>query len=101
MAKHKKIDILKKNKFPKIKLIGDLASDFSKTDVIECKIELRFNKEAIVEECKGVMDYSEDRIALNVKGGMVVFEGSALCLHSFEDSTAVIRGQIVNIGYEI
>ena len=101
MAKNKKLDVLKKGKISKIKLIGDLASDFSKGDVLKSKIELNFNKEAIVEDCRGVNDYSDKRIVLNVLGGILIFEGEGLTLHSYEASTAIIKGNFSNIGYEI
>ncbi len=101
MAKHKKLDILRKGRISRIKLIGELASDFSKDDVLSSKIELNFNKEAIIEDCKGVLDYGDTRIVLNVRGGLIIFEGANLCLHSFESSVAVIKGDFINISYEL
>ncbi len=101
MAKSKKLDVLKKGKFSRIKLIGDITSDFSKNNVLMSKVELNFNKEAIVEDCRGVNDYSDKRIVLNVRGGFLIFEGDGLTLHSYESSTAIIKGNFSNIGYEL
>lgn len=100
MAKHKKIDILSQHKQMKIKLKG-LSSDISKSDMTGCKIELRFNREAIIDDCRGVAQYSDTRISLNVKGGLIIFEGSGLTLYSFDESTATVRGVFTNIGFEV
>lgn len=97
MAKFKKINILKKAKKTKIILSEKLAD----VDVTECKLELRFNREIMIEGCKGVIDYSSDRISLNVEKGIVLIEGSNLHLHSFEDSCAIIKGVFTNVGFEV
>ncbi|MBE6775705.1 MAG: hypothetical protein E7543_05885 [Ruminococcaceae bacterium] len=99
MKSSKKLNILSKTKKMRIKF-RELSSDISSTDVLNCKIELRFNKEAIIDECKGVLDYSDTKICLNVVGGVIVFEGAALSLQALEDTTAIIKGTFTNISFE-
>ena len=97
MSKSKKINILKNARKTKIILNQKLAD----IDVTECKLELRFNREITIEGCKGVIDYSTDRISLNVEKGIVIIEGSNLQLHSFDDSCATIKGVFTNVGFEV
>lgn len=98
--KHKKISVLSKIKKTKIKF-KELSSDFTKDNIIACKIDMHFNNEAVIEECKTIIDYSDERISLSVAGGVVIFEGTNLTLYSFEESTAIIRGYIITVSFEV
>lgn len=100
MSKSKKINILKKAKQTKI-ILNQKFPNISDMDLTECKLELRFNREIIVEGCKGVIDYSSERISLNVDKGIIVIEGSNLQLHSFDDNLAIIKGVFTNVGFEV
>ena len=97
MSKSKKINILKKAKNTKI----ILNQKFEDIDITECKLELRFNREVMVEGCKGVIDYCGERISLNVDKGIIIVEGSGLHLHSFDDNCAIVKGVFTNIGFEV
>ena len=76
--------------------ISTLGSDMLPNGV---RIETFSNKEAIVEGCKGILEYSDEYIKLNVGCGNVGFFGTGLYAHSFSDETLVIKGRIKNIEY--
>ena len=63
------------------------------------KIELIGNREAVVDGCRGVAEYSDNVIRLNISGGSICFFGSNLeitCLYSNE---ATLKGIITNIEF--
>lgn len=63
------------------------------------KIELIGNREAIVDGCRGVAEYGDNAIRLNISGGSVCFFGKNLeitCLYSNE---AIIKGAISNMEF--
>ena len=100
MPNSKKLNILKKAKNTKI-IFNEKFSDLRELDVSECKLELRFNREIIIEGCKGVIDYSSERISINVEKGIIIIEGANLHLHSFQDNCAIIKGVFTNVGFEV
>lgn len=63
------------------------------------RIETFSNKEAIIEGCKGILEYSDEYIKLNIGCGNVGFFGVGLYAHSFFNETLVIKGKIKNIEY--
>ena len=98
MPKHKKLNILSRAQKTRIQLRG-LSANLSKNDLAACKIELRFNREAIIDGCRGVADYNETRICLNVDKGLIVIEGEGLSLFSFDEGSAIVRGKFDSIGF--
>ncbi|HHW46535.1 MAG TPA: sporulation protein [Clostridiales bacterium] len=64
-------------------------------------IELSTNREAVVDGCRGVIDYNEDRIKLNLGRGTVTFKGRNLQISSFNQSLAVIRGFILSLEFNM
>ncbi len=99
MKKKKMLKVL--NKSDNIKLcFRQLAADIQESNLRGCKIELIFNKEAIIDGCKAVSDYGDSRITLNVEGGLFIIDGSDLHLYSFENGRAVIRGTFTTIGFD-
>lgn len=100
MAKKKKLNVLSKLKKNKIKLT-ELTSEFSVSEITSCKIDMHFNKEAIIEDCKTIIDYNDNRISLSVNGGVVIFDGQKLNMFSFDNNTAIIKGIISNVTFEV
>lgn len=100
MSKSKKINILKKARNAKI-ILNQKYPDIAALDVTECRLELRFNREIIIDGCKGVIDYSDQRISVNAEKGIVIIEGTGLCLQSFDEHCAVIVGTFTNIQFEV
>ena len=62
-------------------------------------IELSSNREATVDGCKGVMEYEECRIKLNIGSGSVTFCGRGLEITNLIGNQAVIAGFITGLEY--
>ncbi len=63
-------------------------------------IELCGNREATVDGCRGVLEYSDCRIALNTGKLTVRFCGCDLCIASMQNGQAVIKGLISDMSFE-
>lgn len=62
-------------------------------------IELCGNCEAIVEGCRGVLEYNDKFIKLDTGRLTVAFSGSDLCLGTFQLEQTVIHGSIISIEF--
>lgn len=62
-------------------------------------IELCGNKEAIIDGCQGVLEYSDSVIALNTGRLTVRICGCELTVVSMQDGQAVIKGIITGLDY--
>ncbi|MBQ3151111.1 MAG: YabP/YqfC family sporulation protein [Clostridia bacterium] len=62
-------------------------------------IELSGNKEAVVDGCKGVLQYDEDIIRLNTGRLTVCFRGSDLCIRSMQAEQVFVCGHIITIEF--
>jgi sporulation protein YqfC len=62
-------------------------------------IELAGNRQAVVEGCKGVLEYNEDVIKLNLGKSVVRFVGSGLSMNSYRFEQAVISGNILSVEF--
>ena len=63
------------------------------------RVEVYSNKEAIIEGCKGILEYSGEYIKLRIGCGCVAFSGNGLYAQSFNGDSIVLRGVISNIEY--
>ncbi|MDR1892281.1 MAG: YabP/YqfC family sporulation protein [Oscillospiraceae bacterium] len=63
------------------------------------KIELLSNREATVDGCRGVLEYSGEQIRLNIGHITVQFSGRNLELRSLNEHEAIITGFIVTIDF--
>lgn len=62
-------------------------------------IELISNKEAIIDGIKGVLEYDETLVKLNIGRGTVEFWGSDMELLSLDESELCIKGQITKLEF--
>ena len=62
-------------------------------------IELCGNREAIVEGCLGILEYSECSVAINTGKLTVRFNGSDLTITSMQDSLTVIKGILTCVDF--
>ena len=65
----------------------------------EPKIEMSGNREIIIDGCKGVVEYGENLIKLNLGENVLTLSGSELVINSFDSGIAVINGQIGDISF--
>lgn len=63
------------------------------------RIEVSDNKRAVVEGCKGILEYDENVIRLNTGGGFVRFTGSNLCVSCLTENSAVVTGIIAAVEF--
>ncbi len=82
----------KRNKNQAKKIVTDLFAD-------EPKIEMLGNREMIIDGCKGVVEYEETIIKLSLGDLVLSLSGDNLLINSFDNSVAVISGQICEISF--
>lgn len=82
----------KRDKNQAKKLVTDLFAD-------EPKIEMLGNREMIIDGCKGVVEYEETIIKLSLGDLVLSLSGDNLLINSFDNSVAVISGQICEISF--
>lgn len=63
-------------------------------------IEMIGNGEAVVDGCKGVLEYTEDSIALNAGACVLRFYGSNLTIRAYSESQTEIDGKIRSVEFE-
>ena len=65
----------------------------------EAKIEMLSNREIIVDGCKGVVEYGENIIKLNIGEITLCLLGDSMVIDSFDGEVAVIRGKFAEISF--
>ena len=76
------------------------AADVPIAAVSGCaKIEMMGNREATVDGCRGVAEYSDTVIKLNISGGSVSFSGDGLEITCLYRSEATVRGNIRSVEF--
>lgn len=68
-------------------------------ELITPHIELCSEKRAVVEGCKGVLQYDCDSVRLNCKTVIVSFTGENLSLCTLSDETITVTGKISSISF--
>lgn len=69
------------------------------TAVTGSNIELLGNREAIIEGCKGILEYDENTIRLNLGKLSVKFSGIDLCLKCMNTENVIVEGNITSIEF--
>lgn len=65
----------------------------------EIHIEINSQREAVVENCRGVLEYTPERIRLLAGKTVVRFCGRGLSIGSMDKSGAVVSGVITSIEF--
>ena len=63
------------------------------------KVEISSNKRATIDGCKGVVEYYDSLIKLNIGCGTITFLGRNLHISAFEMGVVELTGIIENIEY--
>lgn len=99
---------MRKKKTPKFKklrspvdLIGKTLELPSSAIARDGKTEIIGNREATVDGCRCVVEYSDVRITLNNGCGNITFVGTDLEITSLGCRVAVIRGVIASVEFSI
>lgn len=63
------------------------------------RIELTGNRQAVVEGCRGILEYDDGLIRLNTSSGVVRFVGRNLSMSCLTEDNAVITGTLLSVEY--
>ena len=61
--------------------------------------ELSGNRRAVVEGCRGILEYEEGVIRLNTTSGIVRFMGRDLTMNCLTEDSAVVSGTILSVEF--
>ena len=65
------------------------------------QIQITGNREAIVEGCKGILEYDDCMIRLKTKSMQISFWGSGLVLKCLNTDNVIIEGQLERLEFII
>ena len=65
----------------------------------DAKIEMLGNREIIIDGCKGVLEYGENTIKLNIGELALCLVGTDMVIESFDSGVAIIRGRFAEINF--
>ena len=65
----------------------------------EAHIEIEGNREFILDGCKGILEYSDERIKICTNTNAVGVAGEDLSIVSYTDEQILISGSIVSIDF--
>lgn len=62
-------------------------------------IEFRSNTDVTIEGCMGIIEYSQELIAINLGSKIVRFHGDEMEISTFFESQAVIKGTVLSMDF--
>ena len=65
------------------------------------RLEFSANREAVIEGCKGILEYSDTVVRLSVDRMVVRLRGRDLELKSMSSSTVAVRGIIASVDFTL
>lgn len=65
----------------------------------EVHLEISGNRKVIIEECKGILEYSEKQIRVNTEKFILRFQGSDLQITAMTQDSIVLCGQIERLEF--
>lgn len=92
-------EVLKLAKKRKSKRESKLRIPVPETLSPEAHLEMLSNREAVVDGCKGVVEYDENTIKINTGELIIAFRGDELLIKSLGADIAVITGKIAEITF--
>ncbi|MDR0738636.1 MAG: YabP/YqfC family sporulation protein [Oscillospiraceae bacterium] len=93
-------------KFKKLKISQKLKKIVKNTQVSPglfsnpCHIEVNSNEEAIIEGCKGVLDYDKNLIRVDAGKMRLLFAGKELLLKCLTSDSLIIHGKILSVEFQ-
>ena len=74
--------------------LASLSAFGSEAELSAPRVELCANKQAVIEGCAGMVEYSETHVRLNCKTIVLELEGFELCLDHLSSSQLCVSGQL-------
>lgn len=101
MAKGKKNKTEKKSRPAAMEKFGDLfeMQAFGLMDVPH--IEMIGNRQLLIENCKGIVEYEDEQIRLNTGRYILKIQGRHLSLVNMSDEDLFIKGSITRLEFVI
>lgn len=65
----------------------------------QVRVELLGNRQAVVDGCKGIIEYSDSCIRLSTSRLILRFTGTGLEIRALTDSSAIVEGTILSVEY--
>ena len=65
----------------------------------EVHVELNGNREALVDGCRGIVEYNDSTERLNITGGQLRFSGRSLQIACMTEDSMILRGYILSVEY--
>jgi sporulation protein YqfC len=62
-------------------------------------LEIFSNSQCIVDGLKGIVEYSRDKIKINLGKSLVTFWGDGLYINSFSPDGAIVEGNIISMEF--
>jgi sporulation protein YqfC len=66
----------------------------------EPRLELVGNSECVVDGLKGIVEYTNEKIKINLGKYFITFFGDELYINSFSYEGAVVQGTIISLEFE-
>lgn len=63
------------------------------------RVELLGNRQAVVDGCRGIIEYSDSCIRLSAQGLILKFSGTGLEIKAFTESEAIVGGTILGLEF--
>lgn len=97
--KHKKMSTPvrpgKKSRFLLLKPLEEPATAF----LPPVRVELLGNRQAIVDGCRGIIEYSDTCIRLSTDRLILKFTGAEMEIKSLTDTSVIVEGNILGLEY--
>ncbi len=66
----------------------------------ECHLEMSGNREVIIEECSGILEYSEQQVRINTAQCILRFQGRNLQICTMTKDSMVLTGHIERLEFQ-
>lgn len=86
---------MKRNKDEIVKKLAEEMQVPESAMMDSFRIEFRGNSDVIIEGCKGIVEYEESGISLNLGKMIIHFGGADLEISSFFEEQAILKGTVV------
>ncbi len=94
-------------KCEKKSIVSNLCKIAKKTDIPldiirdQTHYEMNSNKEIIVEGCKGILQYEENIVKLNMQNMITVFCGRRLSIKCLTEDSLIITGFVTSVEFSV
>lgn len=65
----------------------------------QVRVELLSNRQAVVDGCRGIIEYSDSCIRLSTPRLILKFTGTGLEIKALTDASAIVEGTILSVEY--